>query len=84
MPDYKHLSATANEDYTVTVTTRTCMVCGNGGEITVSQFEWDMFMKHPEMFIQDVFKSLSAGERDQLISGIHDKCYDEMFPPDED
>jgi hypothetical protein len=30
-------------------------------------------------YVQDAFPYLSAPEREQLISGTHPKCWDEMF-----
>ena len=34
-------------------------------------------------FVQDVLPHLSAGDREMLITGTHDACFDEMFPPEE-
>jgi hypothetical protein len=33
-------------------------------------------------FAQDCFSYLSPAEREFLISGICDRCWDEMFPPE--
>lgn len=30
------------------------------------------------------FPNMSAGEREALVSGTHAKCFDEMFPEEED
>jgi len=35
-------------------------------------------------YAQDCFPELSAGEREFLISGICNECWDKMFPPEDD
>jgi hypothetical protein len=35
-------------------------------------------------FIQQALPMLSAGDREVLISGTHDECWDKMFPPDDE
>lgn len=35
-------------------------------------------------FIQDAFPMLTADEREWLMSGYCPRCWDEMFPPEED
>lgn len=35
-------------------------------------------------FIQDALPMLSAGERETLISGSHEKCFDEAFAEEEE
>ena len=61
-----------------TITTR-CPECGKIHKVTVEQTDYDDFTqrhKHP----QDAFPYLSASERELLITGICDKCWNKLFP----
>jgi len=61
---------------TYMVTTPTCGMCGEQGVVevpAVGVLEWN-FGKH----IQDAFPDLDIAIREQLISGTHPKCWDEM------
>jgi hypothetical protein len=40
-------------------------------------FEW---IKDPRPFVQDAFPDLSAGDREMLLTGTHDDCWNRMFP----
>lgn len=61
-----------------------CQICGNASGVRgvpVSGFiEWYTKRKH----IQDALPELSAGDREILISGTHDACFNETFPPEGD
>lgn len=35
-------------------------------------------------FIQDALPELSPAQREVLISGTHDECFDKMFPPEDE
>lgn len=62
----------------VTVETRRCIVCGKTGEVTVSLAglrAWEA-----GAFIQDAFPTLTPGEREQILNGTHDACFESMFP----
>ena len=66
----------------VTIRTKPCMQCGNSSELTVPAeglAEWTA-----GAFVQHAFPTLSADEREMLISGTHPTCWDQMFPPDQD
>src|SRR6201981_693967 len=73
-----------NDDGTSTVTTRSCMVCQKQGELTVKTAELEAWGDGTGPFIQDAMPSLSAGERELLMTGTHDACWDEMFADEED
>jgi hypothetical protein len=34
-------------------------------------------------FVQDIWPNLSAADREIIISGSHDKCFDSAFPEEE-
>ncbi len=54
-----------------------CIHCGTPQSVRVDA---DAAMKFAEgAFAQDCFPELSAGQREFLISGICDTCWDQMF-----
>ena len=56
---------------------RTCRMCKEKHEITVSREEYNAY-KQGEL-IQYAFPKLNADDRELLISGICGKCYDRIF-----
>ena len=61
------------------IKTRRCMVCGNEGLLElpdegISKYE-------SGAFVQEAFPQLPKELREQIISGTHPKCWDEMFAP---
>lgn len=59
-----------------------CIYCRKPQSVRVDA---EAAMKFSEgMFAQDAFPELSPGEREFLISGICDKCWDKMFGEPED
>lgn len=67
----------------VTVKTPPCAHCGKDGEVTLPKAAWVRYQEDGA-FIQVAWPEGTAGEREQLISGTHPACFDEMFPPDEE
>lgn len=65
------------------VTTPPCMVCGKTSEMVVDStafFRW-----HDQgWLIQAAFPDMPAPEREQLKTGTHPACWDEMFADEED
>jgi hypothetical protein len=51
------------------------------GEITMDLGVWEIgVVKRAQgEYIQDAFPTLSAGEREQLMTGIHSECWDKEF-----
>ena len=35
--------------------------------------------KHLRRLVQDIFPEHSRGQREQLMTGVHPECFDEMF-----
>lgn len=59
---------------------RFCYICCRPSQVEVDRdqyFRWKSDRKH--LMAQEVFKDLTAGERETIISGAHEKCFDEAF-----
>jgi hypothetical protein len=61
----------------ITVETKRCMHCGETGQLQVTNKGWEMRLAGA--YVQDSFPELTAPLREQLISGTHPECWDEMF-----
>lgn len=59
-----------------------CYSCGKPVKVTVVAADYLKFERGA--FAQDCFPYLTAGQREFLISGICDECWDSMFPPEDD
>lgn len=59
-----------------------CHFCKAPQSVTVNKTDLDKF--RDGRFAQDCFPDLSPSQREFLISGICDKCWDDMFSGDED
>jgi hypothetical protein len=66
----------------VVVHTRRCVVCGEGGGVTIPREAYDRW-KAGE-FIQKAWPDGPVEEREMLISGTHGGCFDRLFPSDGD
>lgn len=66
----------------VTVTTKRCMFCGQGGEVVAD--EVGLARWQAGELIQVALPALSPSDREQLLTGTHSACWDAMFPPDEE
>lgn len=60
----------------VTVTTLPCMCCGEAGFVKVLPSELAAY--RAGALIQNAMPSLSAGEREQIINGTHDACFEQL------
>jgi len=66
----------------VTISTPQCFHCKEYGEIVVDA---EGFYKWTEGYlIQDAFPDLNIEIREQLVSGTHPECWDEMMKDDDD
>jgi hypothetical protein len=70
---------TQEVDGKVILTTR-CPQCQSTQEITVSHQE--LFNYRNGAFIQNAFRKLTASQREALLTGYCDKCWDEIFGED--
>jgi len=61
---------------------RLCPFCGKGSQVTIpSQGLWDW--EHGK-FVQDAMPDLTPAEREIVMTGTHQKCFDDAFADDED
>jgi hypothetical protein len=62
------------------------MFCGETGEVEVTDEQKEAIENRYNTgdLIQDIAPSLSAGDREMIISGTHDECFKVMFPKDEE
>lgn len=65
----------------ILVETKACTVCGKRHRFTLNREAFDAWQDHE--YIQNAFPNMSAGDREILISGTCDKCFHELFPPEE-
>lgn len=65
----------------ISVPTQQCPECGLYGEISIEWSAWEIgkTKRWQGEYIQDCFPTLSPAEREQIMTGIHPKCWDEMF-----
>ena len=64
------------------VTTKECIHCGQTGTLMVDEEKYREFKqtpKHLRRLIQDIFPEHSKEEREQLMTGVHPECFEEMF-----
>lgn len=67
---------------TVRVATTRCIVCREPGTVVVPVAGFQRWVAGAHA--QDAFPALSAGEREQLITGTHPACWDDIFTDDEE
>lgn len=67
-----------------------CPLCGERTELEVASAElanainaW-RFADERKPFIQDAFPQLTPGQREEILTAMHEKCFDAAFAPDED
>lgn len=66
------------------IPTPICPVCGEGGTIIVQMNDYLLWTSPNRPKIQDCFPSLSADLREQILTGTHPKCWEILFPPEEE
>jgi hypothetical protein len=57
--------------------TRRCPVCLKTGFVDVKEDELFTYLRGE--YVQNAFKSLTIPLREQIISGVHPACWDEMW-----
>ena len=68
------------EETTYIVETPTCTMCGKGGTVEVPMKGF--LIRQLGGLIQDAYPDLDLALREQLISGTHPKCWEELFGGD--
>jgi len=64
------------------VTTKECVHCGKTGTVMVERrayAEFTQVPRHLRRLVQDIFPDHSKEEREQLMTGVHPKCFEDMF-----
>ena len=64
------------------VTTPTCINCREIGTVIVDREKFKEFTetpRHLRRLIQDIFPSESKAYREQLLTGVHPECFEDMF-----
>lgn len=77
-----NICSVVNADATQADVSGPCYACGE--KQTVRAKIHDLARFRDGGFAQDCFPYLPAAEREFLISGICGKCWDEMFPAEEE
>lgn len=67
---------------TVKVETPVCMVCKQSSVVGLTVEEYDAWSAGA--YAQDALPNRSADFREQLITGTHSKCWDDIFGGDDD
>lgn len=62
------------------ITTPSCIVCHKTTKLTIPRERFDRWQKG-EM-VQRAFYYMSSSERELLMTGIHEECWDSMFAED--
>ena len=62
--------------------TNNCYHCGEVNEIKLDFSDYMKFYTG-EYFIQEIWPNLSAENRELIQTGIHPKCWNEMFPEED-
>lgn len=71
------------------VETKTCIVCHKTGHVMVETEAWERYnaaqldLSLPSEHVQDVWPEMPAGMREQIITGTHSACWDELFAGDD-
>ena len=61
--------------------TKPCYHCGDSGLIAVTNSDLERYKNGALM--QEAFPEMSIENREMLISGTHDKCWNEIYGGDE-
>jgi len=68
-------------DTQVIVTTKRCFHCGETGELVLGaqEAEFGESLRARGGLIQECYPNLPKAEREQIMTGTHGACWDEMF-----
>lgn len=56
-----------------------CNFCRNVIYLEATEAQWAEFHSPNRRHVQSIFPEFTAGQRELLISGICEKCFDDMF-----
>lgn len=63
----------------VTVETPACVVCNQSTFLVISREQYSKLIHPHGPHIQDVFPDWTPAERELLLTGTHDKCWNKIF-----
>jgi hypothetical protein len=66
----------------VEVHTQPCMGCNKREKLTIPKAGYDAWIVEGE-YIQVALPDLTPEERELILTGIHPKCWDDMFPEED-
>lgn len=81
MTRYYNLQKDTESD--VVVYENSCLHCGEVNQFTMDEADYHAW-KIEKTYLQTVFPHLSPDQRELLISGVHDTCWNEIFSEDPD
>lgn len=71
----------------VTIGTGTCLLCGKHSAMDVApEMAQRIYLWRNDLLpgmVQEVFAELTPGQREQLINGSHEACFDAAFPEED-
>lgn len=56
-----------------------CPICGKQHKVLVREEDWELYNSPDRPHVQDIFPYLSPAERELLITGTDDECFNKMF-----
>ena len=56
-----------------------CPMCGKQHKVLVREEDWELYNSPDRPHVQDIFPYLSPAERELLITGIDEECFNKMF-----
>ena len=56
-----------------------CVSCGKTYTLKVNEKDYELYLSQNRPHIQDIFPYLSPAERELLISGVCEVCWNKMF-----
>lgn len=78
--DNEVMGENSRED-TIRVRTKPCWICGQYTFIDVPSAAWFAYDIH-NIHIENAWPQGSAEDKQLLRTGVHEKCWDQEFPPD--
>lgn len=70
---------TSKDRETIRVATPRCVMCGNASVLTVDAEDYQTWKSGTLIQKAFIHQRLSASERELLMTGTHDACWDKMF-----
>ena len=71
----------------ILVKTPPCISCEHIGIVKVDEKDWIEYTQTPRnqrRFIQDIFFYKNNADREQIMTGTHPKCFEEMFKEEQE